>query len=193
MPLIDKQIRELCLDPTVMMLLPFSEGVSGPDIISYGLSSCGYDIRLGGEVWHYKNTSGLPVDPKKMRDKDHRNKVFDRCMLNFGDQVIIPPGGYVLGTSIEWFNMPDNVCALALGKSTYARVGISCNITPLEPGWKGNLTIEIENANPSSAVVYVGEGICQLVFYKLDEVPEKVYHQRSGRYQNQTGVTVART
>lgn len=194
MLLIDEQIRELCLTPNQdeRMIEPFSEGVSGPDIISYGLSSAGYDIRLGGEIWVYKATSGEVVDPKRFRCQEYRERMFDHFVCLHGQQVIIPAGGYVLGTSLEYFRMPSDVMATCLGKSTYARIGISINVTPLEPGWKGTLTIEIENANPGPACVYVGEGIAQLLFFKLPRTPQKTYDKRSGRYQNQSGVTPPR-
>lgn len=192
--LIDRQIRELC-DPTCTnepMLDPFSEGVSGNGVISYGLSHSGYDLRLGGEVWFFDPLAlpGGVVDPKgRRRDEAQPYRIFQFLE---GDKVVIPPGGYILGRSYEYFRMPPDVMGLCYGKSTLARCGLVVNVTPIECGWNGHLTIEIENANPLPAVVYCMEGVCQVVFARLPEPPERDYAAKGGKYQGQTGVTPAR-
>lgn len=195
MLLADFTIREYCLNPiyhgeTGPMLVPFSEAVQGNGVISYGLTSAGYDLRLGKEIWVYKNTYGDVIDPKRFKDEEYRNRVFDRYMAE--GPVIIPAHGYILGTSLEYISMPKNIKGRCVGKSTYARTGIIINTTPLEPGWKGLLTIEIANTNPSPALVYPLEGIAQLEFEYIDGTPKATYDTKGGKYQDQKGVTPAK-
>lgn len=195
----DRMIREYCLNPIYhgengAMLSPFSEPVSGDGIISYGLTSAGYDLRLGKEIWVYKNTYGEVVDPKRFKDREYRERVFDWYMAE--KPVIIPAHGYILGSSLEYIRMPRQIKGRCVGKSTYARTGIIINTTPLEPGWSGLLTIEIANTNPSPALVYPMEGIAQLEFEYIDGVPEQTYDTKhggkAGKYQDQQGVTPAK-
>ncbi len=171
------------------MIDPFSEAVSGNGIISYGLSSCGYDLRMGQEVLIFKNTSGEAVNPKKFKDHDYRDRMFDVITRSQGEPVTIPAHGYILASSFEYLRIPRFLAARCIGKSTYARSGIIVNCTPLEPEWEGHLTIEISNSSPCPAIVYCLEGIAQLQFELLDKDPEVSYADKSGQYQAQVGVT----
>ena len=172
------------------MIEPFALEVSGNGVISYGLSSAGYDIRLGCEFKVFKKTYCDPIDPKNM-STDVQDRVFDKVMCLAHDKMYIPPHGYVLGRSYEYFNIPEDVMVICLGKSTYARTAIIINVTPLEPGWSGHLTVEIANHNDNPAIVYPMEGIAQLLFFQLPKRPRKTYADKHGKYQNQTGVTPA--
>lgn len=199
MILSDKTIRRNCVktewwDKDYKAIIePFVEETKGNDIISYGLSSSGYDMRLGNEVWVFKNTFGEVVNPKKFKaDPDYARKLFDIRTEPDHTEIIIPGNGYILGTSVEYFRMPPYLMGIVLGKSTYARCGLIVNCTPLEPGWEGNLTIEISNSNPAPASVFVGEGVAQLLLFLLDQVPEKNYKDKGGKYQSQIGVTAAK-
>lgn len=191
----DSEIRKLCLCENPM-LDPFSEGEYKDGEISYGLSSGGYDIRLSGLVWIYKNTSGLAVNPKKFRDEEYRRKMFDEFHFPPGGEITIPSQGYVLAESLEHFRIPRHLIARCVGKSTFARCGITINVTPLEPEWQGRLVIEIANDNPAPAVVFSHEGIAQIQFELIHGNVEKSYADknagRAGKYQNQSGITTAR-
>jgi dCTP deaminase len=201
MLLTDSDIRRLCNNPNEWhtldgpMVDPFSEAVSGGGVIGYGLSSCGYDIRLGNEVWYLKST-GEAINPKKMKDPDYLNKVMDKRTFLDGEAVIVPANGYVLGVSKERFNIPNHIAGRCVGKSTLARCAVHINVTPLEPGWRGQLTIEIGNAGPAPVVVFAGEGIAQIQFEQLTARPEKTYADKcngaAGKYQDQSGVTLAK-
>lgn len=195
MLLTDKMIRNLCVQAP-FMINPFSEGTRGGGVISYGLSHCGYDIRLADKLLVFKNTyAGLPINPKLFHDQEYRNKMFDEVEPAYslqGRYYTIPPNGHALGMSVEKFNIPTNIMGQCLGKSTLARCGLIINVTPLEPGWKGILTLEIENHSPCPAVIYAGEGIAQVIFHQLAEPVETSYAEKGGIYQNQTEVTVAR-
>jgi dCTP deaminase len=174
------------------MIDPFSESVSGNGIISYGLTSAGYDLRLGPEVLVFKNSYGHTIDPKRFKDPNYTREVFDTIAGGPGVAVTIPAHGYILGHSMEYLRIPRNLKARCTGKSTYARAGIIVNTTPLEPEWEGHLTIEISNSSPCPAVVYIGEGIAQLEFERLTDEPEVSYADKGGKYQSQTGVTPAK-
>jgi dCTP deaminase len=152
-------------------------------IISYGLSSFGYDLRAAREWKIFINAFHTVADPKD----------FDpRSFVDFeGDECIIPPNSFVLARSIEYMKIPDNVMVIALGKSSYARVGIVANVTPLEPGWEGHVTLEFSNTTPLPARMYANEGCVQLLFFE-GERPEVTYADRKGKYQGQTGVTLPR-
>lgn len=192
MILTDKTIRELCLGPC-RMVEPFSETVGEGGVISYGLCSAGYDLRLAPEVFLFKSSYGEILDPKKFKDKDYVRRVFEE--LDTGDgTVVVPPNSYVLARSFEYLRIPRHLKARCTGKSTYARVGVLVNTTPLEPGWHGHLTVEIGNVTPCPVRLYVGEGVCQVEFEELGGLPEYDYTQKSGggKYQGQTGVTPAR-
>lgn len=160
--------------------------------ISYGLTSFGYDVRLATSIMMYKSAfyeGANPIDWNK--DIDPLNFDESTLMHSFKvdelDYVVIPPHGYILGHSIETIAMPDNCSALCLTKSTYARAGILCNTTPLEPGWVGQITLEIANLTPRSARVYVNQGICQVQFFKGDR-PNITYSDRAGKYMNQVNI-----
>ena len=174
------------------MIEPFSEAVSGNGIISYGLSSCGYDLRMGQEVLIFKNTSGEAVDPKKFKDKDYQHRMFDKIIRSQGEPITIPAHGYILAESFEYLRIPRHLAGRCIGKSTYARSGIIVNCTPLEPQWEGHLTIEISNSCPCPAIVYCLEGIAQLQFELLNSGVKVSYADKSGQYQAQVGVTPPR-
>jgi dCTP deaminase len=169
------------------MIEPFEEcqvkSRSGVACVSYGLSSNGYDARLAGE---FVRPDGGVMDPKK---PDAANWVHVERPI--GSAVHIPPHGFVLARTVEYFRIPDDVFVICLGKSTYARNGLIVNVTPLEPGWEGHVTLELSNTTSLPSVVYVGEGICQFVFFR-GERPAVSYGDRNGKYMKQTGVTLAR-
>ncbi len=167
------------------MIEPFVDYQVNDGVISYGLSSYGYDIRVSDEFKIFTPTTGhlTVVDPKDFDSS---------AMVDFrGDVCVIPPNSFALARSLEYFRMPSNALGIVLGKSTYARVGIVTNFTPLEPGWEGNITIEISNTTPLPAKIYANEGIAQVLFFEGDE-PEVTYADRNGKYQGQKGVTLAR-
>lgn len=196
----DHEIRKRCINPVFFhqgkpLLENFSEAVQGDGIISYGLSHAGYDLRMSEEVWMFKNTRCIPVDPKRFKGEPefvrmYQEDLFDVFTTN--QSVTLPPHGYCLVRSVEYFNMPYDLQADCTGKSTYARCGIIVNTTPIEPGWKGYLTIEISNSNPCYAVIYPNEGIAQVKFNMLQSIPEKCYDHKKGKYQDQKGITAAK-
>jgi dCTP deaminase len=164
------------IDPFVQFQISKSTRLTGPNkLISFGLSSAGYDMRCTDRFKLFKANSGL-VDPKN----------FDPDLLEDfeGSEFIIPPNSYALTSSYEYFQIPENILGIAVGKSTYARSGIHINTTPLEPGWRGHLTIEISNSCPSPVKIYSYEGIAQVLFFMID-APTVSYSSRSGKYQNQ--------
>ena len=177
----DRQIRALCKKNK--MLEPFMEKQKYEGVISYGLSSFGYDIRVTDEFKIFTNINSTFVDPKNFDSKS---------FVDFKGKIcVIPPNSFALARSVEYFRIPDNIMGTALGKSTYARCGIVTNITPLEAGWEGFLTIEISNTTPLPAKIYANEGICQILFYQGD-TPDKPYEKKGGKYQGQTGITLPR-
>ncbi len=158
----------------------------GEKVISYGVSSFGYDARLAGE---FMLPRGGVLDPKRPGEAN-----WDRVTVGDNDEITIAPHGFVLARTVERFRMPDDVMAICVGKSTYARNGLIVNVTPLEPGWEGHVTLELSNTTDLPSVVYVGEGICQFVFYR-GERPSVTYATREGgpgKYQGQQSVTLAR-
>lgn len=167
------------------MIDPFVERLVRDGVISYGLSSFGYDIRVADEFRIFTPSTGklTVVDPKAM---DERAMIEHR-----GDVCIIPPNSFALARSVEYFRMPRNVLGICLGKSTYARTGIITNFTPFEPGWEGFVTIEISNTTPLPAKIYANEGIAQVIFFE-GEQPEVSYADRKGKYQAQQGITLPR-
>jgi len=175
----DKWIREQAKKG---MITPFCEGLVGEGVVSYGLSSYGYDIRVSDEFKIFTNINAQVVDPK---DFDENNVVDYK-----GDVCIVPPNSFALARTIEYFKMPPNVLAICLGKSTYARCGIIVNVTPFEPGFEGHITIEISNTTPLPAKIYANEGIAQVLFFEGDEPCETTYATRRGKYQNQKGITL---
>ena len=172
------------------MIEPFVDGqvrqtdAQGRRVISYGVSSYGYDMRVAPEFKIFTNVLSAIVDPK---DFDSRSFVeFD------GDVCIVPPNSFALARSVEYFRIPRNVLTICLGKSTYARCGIITNVTPFEPEWEGFVTLEISNTTPLPAKIYANEGICQVLFFEADadDVCETSYADKKGKYQKQTGVTL---
>ncbi len=163
------------------MIEPFVEQQVRDGVVSYGLSSYGYDIRVASEFKIFTNVNNAIVDPKH----------FDpQSFVDYkGESCIIPPNSFVLARTVEYFRIPRNVLAVCVGKSTYARCGLIVNVTPLEPEWEGYLTLEISNTTPLPARVYSNEGIAQLLFFSSDEPCEVSYADRKGKYQNQQGVT----
>ena len=179
----DHHIRTLAQEHH--MIDPFVDGQVRDEVVSYGLSSFGYDMRVAGEFRVFTpNIYNSVVDPKR---------IDERALVEYDvqDHILIPPNSYVLWRSIEYFCMPDDVLGLVLGKSTYARSGIIVNVTPLEPGWEGHVTIEIGNGTPLPAKVYAEEGIAQVVFLR-GETPEISYDEKEGKYQRQEGITLPR-
>lgn len=153
-------------------------------IISFGTSSYGYDVRCANEFKIFTNINTTIVDPKEF---DQRNFVDIQS-----DVCVIPPNSFALARTIEYFRIPRNVLTICLGKSTYARCGIIVNVTPLEPEWEGHVTLEFSNTTPLPARIYANEGVAQMVFFESDEECEVSYHDRSGKYQGQKGVTLPR-
>jgi dCTP deaminase len=178
----DHWIRQMALEHE--MITPFVDGQVREGVISYGLSSYGYDIRVADQYKIFTNVNSAIVDPKS----------FDTAsFVDFqGDVCIIPPNSFVLARSVEHFKIPRNVLAICVGKSSMARCGLIVNVTPLEPEWKGILTLEISNTTPLPAKVYSNEGIAQLLFLEGDSECEVSYADRKGKYQNQTTVTPPR-
>ena len=154
-------------------------------LISYGLSSYGYDLRVANEFKVFTNVLNSVVDPKQFDDKSFVNVKTD-------DVCIVPPNSFALARSIEYFRIPRNVLTICLGKSTYARCGIIVNVTPFEPEWEGQVTLEISNTTPLPAKIYANEGIAQVIFFKSAEVCDVSYADRQGKYMKQRGITIPR-
>ncbi len=171
---------------TENMISPFVENqVKTKDrerIISYGVSSYGYDARVSDEFEIFTNINSTTVDPKKFDQKTLVSKKTDVC--------IIPPNSFALARTVEYFKIPKDVLVICVGKSTYARCGIIVNVTPLEPGWEGHVTLEFSNTTPLPAKIYAGEGACQFLFLKGNEQCLTNYADRNGKYMKQTGVTL---
>ena len=178
--LVDWEIREYA--KKYGMLEPFQETLKREGVISYGLSSMGYDIRVTDEYKIFTNVRQAIVDPKQFNP--------DSFVDFKGAQCVIPPNSFALARSVEYFRMPRSVLGICLGKSSYARCGIVVNITPLEPGWEGHLTIEISNTTPLPARIYSNEGIAQVLFFEAGALPEVSYADRKGKYQGQQGITL---
>lgn len=178
----DKWIRRMAQDHG--MIEPFSDGQVREGVVSYGLSSYGYDIRVAPEFKVFTNVHNAIVDPKAFDDRSFVDIKDDVC--------IIPPNSFALARTEEYFRIPRDVLVICVGKSTYARCGLIVNVTPLEPTWEGYLTLEISNTTPLPAKIYGGEGIAQLLFFEGDEEPETAYADRKGKYMKQVGVTLPR-
>ena len=168
------------------MIEPYEEAQVREGVVSYGISSYGYDMRVADEFKIFTNVHSTVVDPKKF---DARSFVEYR-----GDMCIVPPNSFALARSVEYFRIPRNVLTICVGKSTYARCGIITNVTPFEPEWEGHVTLEISNTTPLPARIYAGEGIAQVLFFEADEddVCETSYADKRGKYQAQRGVTLPR-
>ncbi len=166
------------------MIDPFDGRRIKKGIISYGVSSYGYDMRIADEFKIFNNANTTIIDPKNLSDSS---------FTNFrGNVCIVPPNSFILGRSVEYFKIPRDVLAICLGKSTYARCGIVINVTPLEPEWEGYVTIEISNTAPLPAKIYANEGIAQLVFIEASEICERSYADKKGKYQAQKKITLAK-
>ena len=176
----DKTIRKLALEEG--MISPFEDKQVWEGKISYGLSSFGYDARVSEEFKIFTNVNSEMVDPKDFRPTNFVTKNVPVC--------IIPPNSFVLARTIERFKIPKDILVICLGKSTYARCGIIVNVTPLEPGWEGHVTLEFSNTTPLPAKIYANEGVAQFIFLKGNETPEVTYADRNGKYMGQTGVTL---
>ena len=164
------------------MIFPFEEKQIREGKISYGLSSFGYDARVSNEFKIFTNVNSEIVDPKNFKPSNFVTKKVSEC--------IIPPNSFVLASTIEYFKIPKDVLVICLGKSTYARCGIIVNVTPLEPGWEGHVTLEFSNTTPLPAKIYANEGVAQFVFLQGNERPEISYSDRKGKYMRQVGVTL---
>ena len=169
------------------MIEPFSENQvrlddDGNKLISYGVSSYGYDVRCSSEFKVFTNIHSAVVDPKSFDEKSFVDINSDVC--------VIPPNSFALARTMEYFKIPDNVLVICLGKSTYARCGIIVNVTPLEPGWEGHVTLEFSNTTPLPAKIYANEGVAQFIFLKGNEKPNVTYANRKGKYMKQKGVTL---
>ena len=176
----DKWIRRAALERG--MINPFSEKQVREGVISYGLSSYGYDLRVADEFKIFTNVNCTVVDPKNF---DKRSFVTVRS-----DVCIVPPNSFALARSVEYFKIPRDVLTICVGKSTYARCGIIVNVTPFEPEWEGFVTLEISNTTPLPARIYANEGLCQIIFFQSDEVCETSYADRKGKYQSQKGIVL---
>lgn len=193
MLLTDREIEQLfeSTQAGTPFMHPWSENAKRPGRISYGVSSCGYDVRIDDEVLLHKPDGMSVVDPK---DPD-LFKQFSLMSIEDGASdysVVIPPHGFALAKTMEYVWMPENLFALCVGKSTYARCGLVVNTTPIEPGWHGHITLELSNTTNAPLRVYIFEGIAQLVFYRLPEAPKRSYATKDGKYQGQTDVTLPR-
>jgi len=178
----DKWIRRMALEHK--MIEPFSEKQVAEGLISYGLSSYGYDIRIADEFKIFTNIHSAIVDPKNFDPRSFMDVKADVC--------IIPPNSFALARTIEYFKIPRDVITVCVGKSTYARCGIIVNVTPFEPEWEGIVTLEVSNTTPLPAKIYAGEGIAQVLFFEGDEMCETSYADRKGKYQSQKGLTLPR-
>jgi len=164
------------------MITPFKGSQVKKGVISFGLSSYGYDFRIAPEFKIFTNVRNALVDPKNFNPKS---------FINFkGKECIIPPNSFVLGRSLEYFRIPRDVLGICVGKSTYARCGIVVHVTPLEPEWEGYITVEISNTSPLPAKIYAGEGICQVIFLQGSKVCKMSYADRKGKYQRQKKLTL---
>ncbi len=182
----DRWIRRMAEEQG--MIEPFAaaqvRGDEDSRIVSYGVSSYGYDVRCAREFKIFTNINTTIVDPKRFDAKS---------FVDFeGDCCIIPPNSFALARTVEYFRIPENVLVLCVGKSTYARCGVIVNVTPLEPGWEGHVTLEFSNTTPLPAKIYANEGVAQMLFLESDEVCEVSYRDRAGKYMGQQGVTLPR-
>src|SRR6202171_1428230 len=161
---------------------PFAEEAPRPGVISFGVSSYGYDVRVGRRFKVFTNVYGAVVDPKNFNP----NAFVDIE----GDFCLIPPNSFALAETVEYLEIPRDVIAICVGKSTYARCGILVNVTPLEPEWRGKITLEISNTTPLPAKIYANEGIAQILFLRTDAVCQTSYADKKGKYQDQQGLTL---
>lgn len=176
----DHWIKKMALE--YGMIEPFEDSQVRNGVISYGVSSYGYDIRVADEFKIFTNVYSAVVDPKDFNPKS---------MVDFqGEVCVIPPNSFALARTVEYFRIPRNVLTICLGKSTYARCGIIVNVTPFEPEWEGFVTLEISNTTPLPAKIYANEGIAQVLFFEADEVCEVSYADKKGKYQGQQSIVL---
>ena len=176
----DRWIRRMCLEHR--MIEPFEEAQVRGGVISYGISSYGYDLRIADEFKIFTNVNSSIVDPKNMDPS---------TMVDFrGPVCLIPPNSFALARTVEYFRVPRNVLCVCTGKSTYARCGIITNVTPFEPEWEGFVTLEVSNTTPLPAKIYANEGIAQVLFFESDEACQVSYADRQGKYQGQQGIVL---
>ena len=176
----DRWIRQMALEHG--MIEPFVDNQVQAGVVSYGLSSYGYDIRVADEFKVFTNINNTVIDPKGFDTRSFVDIKADVC--------IVPPNSFALARTIEYFRIPRDVLTVCLGKSTYARCGIIVNVTPFEPEWEGSVTLEISNTTPLPAKIYANEGIAQVLFFQSDEVCERSYADKRGKYLKQLGVTL---
>ncbi len=178
----DQDITDLCINTDTPMISPFSQKLTEKGKISYGLSSYGYDVTCARSFKIFTNLNSTILDPKEIDERsfyDHE-----------GDVCIIPPNGFVLAHTNEYFHMPEDVLSICLAKSTYARIGIVVGVTPLEPGWQGQVTLEFSNTTNSPAKIYANEGVCQFLFFRGASTCNTPYNKRGGKYMHQKGVVL---
>jgi len=176
----DRWIKEMALKHK--MIDPFCENQVRQGVISYGVSSYGYDIRVSNEFKIFTNINSDIVDPKNFSESSFVDVV--------ADSILVPPNSFALARTVEYFRIPRNILTRCLGKSTYARCGIIVNVTPFEPEWEGHATLEISNTTPLPAKIYANEGIAQIIFLEADEVCEVSYGDKKGKYQAQIDITL---
>ena len=176
----DRWIKQMALEHR--MIEPFEDRQVRTGVISYGLSSYGYDIRVADEFKVFTNINSTVVDPKNFDARSFVDVKADVC--------IIPPNSFALSKTVEYFRIPRDVLTVCVGKSTYARCGLIVNVTPFEPEWEGFVTLEISNTTPLPAKVYANEGIAQVLFFQSDETCEVSYADKKGKYQGQQGLTL---
>ena len=183
----DKWIRRMAEQGMIEPFAPqqVRHAPDGHKIVSYGVSSYGYDVRCADEFKIFTNINSTIVDPKAFDPKSFVDVKSDVC--------IIPPNSFVLARTVEYFRIPRSTLVVCLGKSTYARCGIIVNVTPLEPEWEGHVTLEFSNTTPLPAKIYANEGVAQMLFYESDEICETSYADRGGKYMGQQGVTLPKT
>ena len=176
----DKWIKKMSNNHN--MISPFEEKQIRGNKISFGLSSFGYDARVSNEFKVFTNVNSEVIDPKNFKNSNF--------ITRNGNECVIPPNSFALASTMEYFKIPDDVMVICLGKSTYARCGIIVNVTPLEPGWEGYVTLEFSNTTPLPAKIYANEGVAQFIFLKGNEKPNITYADRNGKYMKQKGVTL---
>ena len=176
----DRWIRRMAQDKG--MIEPFVDAQKREGVISYGLSSYGYDARVGTDFKIFTNVNSSVVDPKNFDQQSFVDRNTEVC--------IIPPNSFALARTVEYFRIPRDVLVICVGKSTYARCGIIVNVTPLEPEWEGHVTLEFSNTTPLPAKIYANEGACQFLFLQGNEPCEVSYRDKAGKYQGQRGVTL---
>ena len=185
----DTWIRKMALEQG--MIEPFADrqmrkvdGAAEKYVVSYGVSSYGYDLRVANEFKIFTNINNSVIDPKGFNED---------AFINYtGDVCIVPPNSFALARSVEYFRIPRNILTICLGKSTYARCGIIVNVTPFEPEWEGHVTLEISNTTPLPAKIYANEGIAQVIFFEATDICEVSYADRKGKYMGQRGITLPR-